>query len=189
MGARGFAGGPGGGRGQAACALGARMAPHPGTVVRVLSALDAQGVARQARAYLAARAPGPATFPLAGPGPLPAVAVDGKAVCCASWTPITPWPGTHVITSDVGRTVKDHATLICGEILAHYVFTVKQNTPALWDELDALDWKAVPVQNATQEKGHGRRERRTIQVMKAPEHVAGYVRGQARNTRPFYTRA
>ena len=78
----------------------------------------------------------------------------------------------HVITSDVGRTVKDHATLICGEILAHYVFTVKQNTPALWDELDALDWKAVPVQNATQEKGHGRRERRTIQVMKAPEHVA-----------------
>ena len=94
----------------------------------------------------------------------------------------------HVITSDVGRTVKDHATLICGEILAHYVFTVKQNTPALWDELDALDWKAVPVQNATQEKGHGRRERRTIQVMKAPEHVAGYVRGQARNTRPFYTR-
>ena len=94
----------------------------------------------------------------------------------------------HVITSDVGRTVKDHATLICGEILAHYVFTVKQNTPALWDELDALDWKAVPVQNATQEKGHGRRERRTIQVMKAPEHVAGDVRGQARNTRPFYTR-
>jgi uncharacterized protein (DUF885 family) len=100
------------------------------------------------------------------------------------------------------------------------------------------------VQNATQEKGHRRRERRTIQVMNAPAqiakrfpharqvalieryvtrtvrvrkgrrwirrqdksavpvliitgldaheaapgHVAGYVRGQARNTRPFYTR-
>jgi len=50
-------------------------------VVRVLSALGAQALARQAGAYLAARAhPGPVTFPLAGPGPLPAIAVDGKAV-------------------------------------------------------------------------------------------------------------
>jgi hypothetical protein len=48
---------------------------------------------------------------------------------------------------------------------------VKQNTPALWAELDALDWAAVPVQHATEEKGHGRRERRTIQVMDAPEHI------------------
>ena len=51
------------------------------------------------------------------------------------------------------------------------MFTVKQNTPALWDEIDALDWASVPVQQVTEEKGHGRRERRTIQVMNAPEHV------------------
>ena len=31
--------------------------------------------------------------------------------------------------------------------------------------------EARPVQHATEEKGHGRRERRTIQVMDAPEHV------------------
>src|SRR5882724_9929254 len=62
-------------------ALGILVAPHPDTVVRVLSALGAQALARQAGAYLAARAhPGPVTFPLAGPGPLPAIAVDGKAV-------------------------------------------------------------------------------------------------------------
>src|ERR1039458_8902803 len=62
-------------------ALGILVAPHPDTVVRVLSALGARGVARQAGAYLAARAhPGPVTFPLAGPCPLPAIAVDGKAV-------------------------------------------------------------------------------------------------------------
>jgi hypothetical protein len=40
-----------------------------------------------------------------------------------------------------------------------------------WAELDALDWASVPVQHATEEKGHGRRERRTIQVMNAPEHI------------------
>ena len=195
-------------------ALGILVAPHPDTVVRVLSALGARGVARQAGAYLAARArPGPVTFALAGPGPLPAIAVDGKAVRGAAgedglipyllaaashgtgtvlaehligpktnevpeFAPLLreldayyPLAG-HVVTADAGHTVKAHATLICGELLAHYVFTVKQNTPALWDELDALDWKAIPVQNATEEKGHGRRERRTIQVMDAPAHVA-----------------
>ena len=61
--------------------LGVRVAPHPQTVVRIFTALGAQGVAHHAGAYLARRAhPGPVTFPLAGPGWLPAIAVDGKAV-------------------------------------------------------------------------------------------------------------
>ncbi len=195
-------------------ALGILIAPHPDTVVRVLSALGAHGVARQAGAFLAARAhPGPVTFPLAGPVQLPAIAVDGKAVRGAAgedglipyllaaashgtgtvlaerltgpktnevpeFAPLLreldeyfPLAG-HVITADAGHTVKAHARVICGELLAHYAFTVKLNTPALWDELDALDWASVPVQHATEEKGHGRRERRTIQVMDAPAHVA-----------------
>ena len=194
-------------------ALGARVAPHPDTVVRLLSALGAQGLARQAGAYLARRAhPGPAAFPLAGPGWLPAVAVDGKAVRGAAGPDgVIPYllaaaahgtgavlaerligPKTsevpefapllrelngyyclagHVITADAGHTVKAHAAFICEELLAHYVFTVKLNTPALWDDLDALDWASVPVQHATEEKGHGRRERRTIQVTDAPAHI------------------
>jgi predicted transposase YbfD/YdcC len=194
-------------------ALGARVAPHPDTVVRVLSALGAQGVADHAGACLARRAhPGPVTFPVAGPGWLPAVAVDGKAVRGAAGDDgLIPYllaaavhgagtvlaerligpktnevPGFapllrelnghyrlagHVITADAGHTVKAHAAFICGELLAHYVFTVKQNTPALWDEIDALDWASVPVRHTTEEKGHGRRERRTIQVMDAPAHI------------------
>jgi predicted transposase YbfD/YdcC len=194
-------------------ALGARVAPHPDTVVRVLSALGAQGVADHAGAYLARGAhPGHVTFPVAGPGWLPAVAVDGKAVRGAAGDDgLIPYllaaavhdagmvlagrligPKTNevpgfapllrelngyyrlagrVITADAGHTVKAHAAFICGELLAHYVFTVKQNTPALWDEIDALDWASVPVQHATEEKGHGRRERRTIQVMDAPAHI------------------
>ncbi len=77
----------------------------------------------------------------------------------------------HVITADAGHTVKAHATLICEQLVAHYVFTVKCNTKKLWEELDALDCKSVPVQHETRENGHGRRERRTIQVMDVPEHV------------------
>ena len=195
-------------------ALGARVAPHPQTVVRVFTALGAQALAARAGAYLARRAhSGPAMFPLARPGWLPAIAVDGKAVRGAAgpdglipyllaavthgsgivlaerltgpktnevpefapllrelngYCPL----GGHVITADAGHTVKAHARLICEELLAHFVFTVKQNTPALRAELDALDWASVPVQHVTDEKGHGRRERRTIQVTAAPAHIA-----------------
>jgi predicted transposase YbfD/YdcC len=80
-----------------------------------------------------------------------------------------PLPG-HVITADAAHTVKAHARLICEDLLAHYVFTVKLDTPKLYDELDALDWANVP-RLVREERGHGRRERRTIQVMDAPEHV------------------
>ena len=48
---------------------------------------------------------------------------------------------------------------------------VKQNTPKLYDALDALDWAAVKVQHEITETGHGREERRTIQVTDAPEEV------------------
>ncbi|MCW2933611.1 MAG: transposase, family [Actinomycetia bacterium] len=78
----------------------------------------------------------------------------------------------HVITADAGHTVKAHATLICEKLLAHYVLTVKLNTPRLWAELDALDWAKIP-RLATEERGHGRWERRTIQVMDAPAHIRG----------------
>jgi predicted transposase YbfD/YdcC len=194
-------------------APGALVAPHPDTVVRVFTALGAQALAGHAGAYLASRAhPGPVTFSLAGPGWLPAIAVDGKAVRGAAGPDgLIPYllaaavhgtgtvlaerligPKTnevpefapllrglneynllagHVITADAGHTVKAHARLICEELFAHYAFTVKLNTPALWAELDALDWASVPVQHATEEKGHGRRERRTIQVMTAPDHI------------------
>jgi DDE_Tnp_1-associated/Transposase DDE domain len=194
-------------------ALGARVPPHPDTVARLFAALGAQALASHAGAYLARRAhPGPVAFPLAGPGWLPAIAVDGKAVRGAAGPDgLIPYllaaavhgtgaviaerligPKTnevpefapllrelneyyclagHVITIDAGHTVRAHATFICEDLLAHYVMTVKQNTPGLWAELDGLDWAPVPVRHVTEEKGHGRRERRTIQVIDAPVQV------------------
>jgi predicted transposase YbfD/YdcC len=194
-------------------APGVRVPPHPDTVVRLFTALGAQALASHAGAYLARRAhPGSAAFPLAGPGWLPAIAVDGKAVRGAAGADgLVPYllaaavhgtgtviaerligPKTnevpefapllrelneyyclagHVITIDAGHTVRAHATFICEDLLAHYVMTVKQNTPGLWAELDVLDWASAPVRHVTEDKGHGRRERRTIQVMDAPAHV------------------
>lgn len=45
---------------------------------------------------------------------------------------------------------------------------VKQNQQGLFDRLDALDWAAVPISHTTVDKGHGRRQRRTIRVLPAP---------------------
>jgi predicted transposase YbfD/YdcC len=181
-------------------------------VVRLLSALGAQPLARHAGAYLAARAAaGPVTFPVTRPGPLPAVAVDGKAVRGAAgpdgaipfllaaaahgtgivlaeraigtktseipeFAPLLleldayyPLAG-HVITADAHHTVRSHARLICEQLFAHYVLTVKQNCPALWAELDALNWKKAR-RHVSEERRHGRREKRTIQVLPVPAHI------------------
>ncbi len=184
----------------------------PDTVERIFRELGAPTLAHRAGAYLALRERrGPVTFPAAGPGWLPAVAVDGKAVRGAAGPdgkiPFLLAAATHgsgivlagrligdkaneipefgpllreldscyplagqVITADAARTVKAHARLICGELLAHYVLTVKLSTRKLYEELDALDWAQVP-RLVREERGHGRWERRTIQVMDAPAHV------------------
>jgi predicted transposase YbfD/YdcC len=193
--------------------LGARVPPHPDTIVRVFTLISARQLADLAGAFLARRAAaGPVTFPIAAPGWLPGIAVDGKAVRGAAGPDgLVPYllaaathdttaviaerligPKTsevpelapllrglnervllagHVITIDAGHTVRAHATFICQELMAHYVMTVKRNTPGLYDDLDALDWASVPVQHETTETGHGRHEHRTIQVMDAPDHI------------------
>jgi predicted transposase YbfD/YdcC len=193
-------------------ALGVCTPPHPDTVVRVFTLVSAQALADHTGAFLARGAAGPVTFPVAGPGWLPGIAVDGKAIRGAAgpdglipyllaaathdttaviaevligaktnevpeFAPLLralneriPLAG-HVITIDAGHTVRAHASFICQELMAHYVMTVKRNTPGLYDALDGLDWAPVPVQHQVTENGHGRHERRTIQVMAAPGHI------------------
>jgi predicted transposase YbfD/YdcC len=73
-----------------------------------------------------------------------------------------------VITMDAGHTVRAHAQFIIAELFAHYVMIVKGNQKGLFALLDALDWKNVPVGHVTVDVGHGRRERRTIQVLDVP---------------------
>ena len=73
-----------------------------------------------------------------------------------------------VFTMDAGHTVRAHARFLVEELGAHYVMVVKENTKGLFDRLDALDWADVPIGHTSVEVGHGRRERRTIQVRDAP---------------------
>lgn len=76
-----------------------------------------------------------------------------------------------VITMDAGHTVRAHATFVVEELHAHYVMTVKENTKRLFERIDAHDWASVPVAHVQVETGHGRWEKRTIQVADAPEDI------------------
>jgi predicted transposase YbfD/YdcC len=77
----------------------------------------------------------------------------------------------RVITVDAGLTARSIGTGIVEEFGAHYVMTIKENSKNLYTALCALDFDTPPVGAASSDKGHGRREKRTITVLDAPEHV------------------
>jgi predicted transposase YbfD/YdcC len=73
-----------------------------------------------------------------------------------------------VITADAlhTQTATAAAILAAG---ADYVFTVKANQPGLVKKLKSLPWSRVPAGHVEDETSHGRRVRRTLKVVQAPE--------------------
>jgi predicted transposase YbfD/YdcC len=72
------------------------------------------------------------------------------------------------ITADALHTQRAHATYL-HKRGAFYVFYAMGNQPGLFETLDKLDWKTVPIGHTDETLGHGRRELRTIQVRPAPK--------------------
>jgi len=72
-----------------------------------------------------------------------------------------------LITADCLHTQRKHACYVY-EHDADFVFCVKDNQPNLFDALDVLAWRDVPITHTTTDRGHGRIETRTLQVMPAP---------------------
>jgi predicted transposase YbfD/YdcC len=68
-----------------------------------------------------------------------------------------------VITADALHAQREHARYLARRG-AHYVITVKRNQPRLNAQLATLPWRDIPVAYDQRERGHGRRERRTIKV-------------------------
>jgi predicted transposase YbfD/YdcC len=77
---------------------------------------------------------------------------------------------------DLAGTVMSADALHCQRATADYlhrrgadfILPAKDNQPGLFDALDVLPWHDAPVTHATTDRGHGRIETRTIQVMDAP---------------------
>lgn len=76
-----------------------------------------------------------------------------------------------VITADALHAQRAHARYLARRG-AHYVITVKRNQPGLHAQPAALPWRDVPVACDQKERGHGRRERRTLKVTAAARGLA-----------------
>jgi predicted transposase YbfD/YdcC len=76
-----------------------------------------------------------------------------------------------VITADALHAQREHARYLARRG-AHYVITIKRNQPGLHAQLAALPWRDVPVAYDKRERGHGRRERRTLKVTSVARGLA-----------------
>ena len=77
-----------------------------------------------------------------------------------------------LVTADAMHVQKETVRYLVEDKHADYLFTaVKDNQPSLFAALDALDWEHAPIAHAAHDRGHGRDETRTIQVLPAPEGV------------------
>jgi predicted transposase YbfD/YdcC len=77
-----------------------------------------------------------------------------------------------VITLDALHCQRETARFIVEDKHADYIFTaVKDNQSGLFDTLDALPWQDVQVGHVMKDRGHGRDETRTIQVLPAPTGI------------------
>ncbi len=68
-----------------------------------------------------------------------------------------------VVTADALHTQRAHARYLHRHG-GKYLFIVKGNQPTLHTQLKRLPWSRIPVLDHTHDKGHGRRESRTLQV-------------------------
>lgn len=75
-----------------------------------------------------------------------------------------------LVTADALHTVKATADYIHRRG-GQFVLPVKENRQALFDALNALPWADTPIAHTSTTIGHGRVERRTIQVLPAPEDL------------------
>jgi len=97
--------------------------------------------------------------------------------------PLAGW----VISADALHTQRKLAALICEDLLAHYVFTVKGNQPGLLAALEQLTW-AGARRHAASGKGHGRRETRSHLLIDAPESIKALFPHAAQVARVIRTR-
>jgi predicted transposase YbfD/YdcC len=99
--------------------------------------------------------------------------VDGKSNEITAFVPLLdqiPDLTNAVVSADMMHTQREHARYLHRRG-AYFVLPVGGNQPGLFDQLDTLPWKDVPVGWLTYDRGHGRQEIRTIQVRPAPSRI------------------
>ncbi|MDG4761847.1 ISAs1 family transposase [Micromonospora sp. WMMD710] len=69
-----------------------------------------------------------------------------------------------LFTADALHTQTGHANEVTAR-RAHLLVQVKANQPTLFKQLKRLPWAQIPVGDRTRDRGHGRRETRTVKAV------------------------
>ncbi|MET7928710.1 ISAs1 family transposase [Streptomyces sp. NPDC005349] len=78
-----------------------------------------------------------------------------------------------VVTFDALHSVKANVAWLVETKKAHYVAVIKPSQPTAWAQLDSLDWHAAAIQHTASNKGHGRRESRSIKTLAIADSLGG----------------
>ncbi|MFD4144490.1 ISAs1 family transposase [Streptomyces sp. NPDC058572] len=70
-----------------------------------------------------------------------------------------------VVSADALHTRREHAKWLVEVKNAHYLLVVKANQPKLQAAIKALPWKEVTARRYDRERGHGRRETRSVRAL------------------------
>ncbi|MCX4781734.1 ISAs1 family transposase [Streptomyces sp. NBC_01264] len=70
-----------------------------------------------------------------------------------------------MVTADALHTQREHTKWLVDVKNAHYLMVVKGNQPNLHTAIKALPWKEVTARRYDRERGHGRRETRSIRTL------------------------
>ena len=79
-----------------------------------------------------------------------------------------------LVTADAMHTQDDHINFLVEEKNAHVLLFVKENQPSLYNEIGCWDLEKFSEPYVEACKGHGRVERRSIQVAKTPEGLVEF---------------
>ncbi|WP_407566990.1 ISAs1 family transposase [Polymorphospora sp. A560] len=100
--------------------------------------------------------------------------VDGKTNEITRFEPLLDQIGdltNTVITVDALHCQRDHVTYLAKRG-AHWILTVKGNQPHLHKQLADLPWRQVPDATRHDDRGHGRREIRTLKILSVSTGIA-----------------
>ena len=93
--------------------------------------------------------------------------VDGKTTEITRFAPLLDHVGDlrdTVVTVDALHCQRDHVAYLADRG-ADWILTVKANQPSLHAQLAGLPWRAVPDASRDTDRGHGRREIRTLKIL------------------------
>ena len=78
-----------------------------------------------------------------------------------------------VVTFDAPHSVKANVAWLAETKQAYDVAVIKPSQPTAWAQLDGPHWHAVAIQHTASNKGHGRRESRSIKTLAIADNFGG----------------